>query len=374
MQTTKKILYSCTDANNNLKNGYVDAESTTDALNKLTAAGFSNVELHNETTLAENRQDLVGLNEKELARMATLEIKARSGSSAFAVFVESCRNNVGVIVAGLLFTGFGFFSKDNVSIFVGVLLLLYVPVAVWWNRKEYRLYNNILVNFARGEWNKTRKLIKKMKKSMPHPSLAFDLDARNAYIEAINGNIDQAIKIISKWQIRLNNEKPGMYESRLSSIHYANKDYQRSLEYIREARTKCPESDIYTLDLALAEARFGSVENAKKLLNEINTQELPVYGIPFLNWTKGIVALKTGESDAINLLTAAQMNYSAQKNNPVVWPSMALCTGYLALSLQKNGRNNEAAALITPFMPILKVHADDMLLSEINNKFQLNRE
>lgn len=372
MQIAKKILYSGTDDKNNFKNGYIDAETTVHALEQLKAAGLSNIIIHNEPTSADRRQDLIGLNDKELARRAALEIKARSGNAALAVFIESCRNNIGLIVAGLLFFAFGIGMNDNVSIFIGSLLLLYIPVAVLWNRKDARLYNNILASYARGEWSKASKLIKKMKKSIPHSSLAFDLDARMAYIEAVQGNFDDAIKLISKWQLRMSNENPGLYESRLSSIYFANKDYSKLLECIRLAHTKCPESAINTLDLAFAEVRYGNIETAKHLLNDISVHILPVFAIPFLNLTKGVIALKTCRAEATGLLTEAQSSFIENNNNPVVWPILAVCSAYLAQSLHRDGRCNEAMALVKQYMPILKVHADEMLLADIREKFKLD--
>lgn len=372
MNTAKKILYSGTDEANQLRNGFVDAKTNKDAVEQLKAAGLTNIKLHYDSTIAGRRDDLVGLDEKQLQRVAALEIKVHEGDARLAMVSALILNNIGLVLFGVFFLCLGAISKDEISFFVGVLILAYIPAHALWNGRYLRNYRKLLTCFAHGDWQQSKRLIAKLKKASPDPELELDVDYRRAQIHAIEGNISKGIEILSRWEHRINSDKPGLFYSKLAAVHHANKDYEQCLHYMRLAHEKYPDSPIYKIDLALAEAMFGQVETAEALLNSINIEEIPVFALPHLDYTKGVIALRSNKPGATSLLTNAQLDMANRVNNPAVLPSLAICSGFLSLSLHNDGQIDEAKSLLDRFWPVIKPHADDLLINELKEKFNVN--
>jgi hypothetical protein len=125
-----------------------------------------------------------------------------------------------------------------------------------------------------------------------------------------------------------------------------------------------PENVILRVDWVLAEACLGDVAQAARLLEEIDPETLPVYGQAFPPWIAGLIALRQNRgADALAHLQTAVDGFLAFGENPITWPSFALCSGACALALAGAGKTGEARQLVQRVWPILKAHGDQPLLA-----------
>lgn len=362
-----KILYSATTPSNTVKNGYIDARSNKEALATLTKAGFTDIIFHDDTSIGFARKDLANFNEKQLARTAVLEIKVRNGVGKYSLWIAVLRENRFTIALGLLSISVGLIVEIEIGIWFGIVLVSAVPLAYSWANRHTRRYNRLLAYFAMGKWEKSQKLITQLKNSVTIPDILFDLDIREGAIEALNGNLTKALELAESWREKTQHHSPGFYESRVASIYHAGKNYTGFVDSMRQAYEKSPDNASRTLDYALAEARLGDIHTAEKLVSTINNAELPIYGRPFLIWVKGIIALKSDNQESLDNFHEATNDLIKYKNNPAVWTTLAVVSGYLALALYKQRRIHEANTVLESVWPILAAHADMHLLEELNS-------
>jgi hypothetical protein len=107
---------------------------------------------------------------------------------------------------------------------IGALLLgLTFGIPAWLFRDANR-YDRLLRCFAVGDWKQAEKLIHALRSTTQPDSLRFDLDIREAMIQATHGNAAQALS------------SPGLFEGRVASAYQAAGDYY-ALALVRDGRS-----------------------------------------------------------------------------------------------------------------------------------------
>lgn len=364
----KKILYKGIDSKGKEKSGFVEAENNSEVLSILKNKNIYNIILHNDEMTAFQRNDLEGLSEKELNRIAKFEINMRSNPGVTTFLIEVLNANKYIIFFGVTMFVWGCISKSYVLIFSGGLAAISMPVLSLWNYRIVGNYNNLIRNCSLGQWAEAIINIKKLRPHLKQPEMAFDLDVREACIIAKTKSIKEALTLVEKWENNFHDLMPGMYESRVASIFHAAGDYSGYVGRMRDGYIKSLESPVMITDLALAEAQFGDVEKASSLLAKINIEELPIYGLAYIDWAKGVVAKRQGDSNAMNYLGSAVSKMLESKDIPAIWTGLALCSGAYAIVLNYNGEKEKARLLVNSVWDILKIHGDKPLLKEISNE------
>ena len=365
----RPILYSAIGKEGKPETGYVDANSNAEALSILRASGLTNIELHDDYVTSQERPELKSLDKEQLGKLAAAEIQIRRGEPKLKTFLYLHRDTIVTTIVGLVIVVAGFLEQSNTTIVIGSTLALLTPAYLYWIQRHARRYNALMAAFARGNWRKARHLITLLKKHVDS-GMVFDLDAREAAIDAMEGDLDLALKKLETWKISMDCKSPGMYESRISSLYQIQGNYAACLDYLRQALEKNPDNPVYILDLAMSEARLGSIDKAAALLEQLDTSALITMAKPYLSWAKGIIALKNNSyREALELLGEAHTAYLAMQNNPIFWISLSLCSAYLSLVLHHQGQTKTAEDLLAEAWPIVKLHGEKPLLDAINEQF-----
>jgi tetratricopeptide (TPR) repeat protein len=364
-----KLLYSATDASGKSKAGLIDAASAEEALVKLRNAGFRDIQLHDEPSIAAQRTDRLDLDEAEATRLAEFELRVRKSQGLGTVLAEVARRGwlwIAVLCAVAIW---GLLAQQAVAVWVSALLLVLTFGIPAWSFRHASRYDRLQRSFALGEWERAETLIR-MLRTTQLDTLQFDLDIREASIQAVRGGPAQALAAVEKWRARLAAGSPGLFEARLASVYHAAGDYKGFLEQMRKAQQALPDDPSRQLDLALAEARLGDAGVAQDLLERLNSAALPSQGRPFIHWTRGLIALRRNEKSAHAELARGVAGFLEHGTNPAFWSALALCGGAHALALARAGKADAARKALDRVSSILMVHGDKPLLRMIQLEVQ----
>ena len=301
----KKILYSAKSDSGVDTTGFVEAAANKDALQLLKDQGFSDIVLHDDAVVVHQRSDLEGLSEQAIAKIAAFEIKARRHISLSACLLESITRNWLVVIAGFGVLVAGYLKSSVVISLAGLVIMGIIPLLTAWNYKSVTGYNNLLNAFAVGDWTRARHYITQLRARAKTADVLLELDVREAGILASEGDLDTALDLMEKWRQECDESSAGNFEARIAPVYHAAGDYTSFVESMRQAFLKSDSSSMLLLDLAIAEARLGDISKAEELLDRVETEELPSYASPFLDWVNGLIALKHGSPQASSLLAMA---------------------------------------------------------------------
>ncbi len=361
----KKVLFSASDAQGNERNGFIDANTNSEAIQKLEENGFSDITLHYDAISCGNRDDLEGLSERELQRIANIEIQSLQGVGSGTLFLQALRQNWFVICIGLAGCAWGIYSSSTVFFVLGGITALIAPVISLKNLITLSQYTRLHEATALGEHDKALKLIHTLRPKFKAPEMAFDLDIKEACIMAKQGNVSGAFDFLAPWQQKFDFSSPGMYESRAAAIYYISGDFDDLLEMMREAYDKSDNNQMILLDLISMEARYGDIDNAQSLMSNIEMHALAPMCLPFLDWVRGLIASRTNDPSASNSLAAAVSKMLEYGNDSITLVLLALMTGSYARELQRNGDNEGAQKVLHNIWPVLKENGDEQLVQEL---------
>lgn len=357
-----RLLYSANDPSGNSKAGLIDAASAEEALAKLRAAGFSAIQLHDEPSVAAQRTDRLDLDDEEAAALAAFELRVRQSPGLATVLAEVARRSwLWLAIVGAV-AAWGLAAGNVAAAATGAALLGLTFAIPAWRFRHAARYDQLQSAFAVGDWPRARALIQAMRSAQQPDNLLFDLDIRAATIEAVEGRGAQALAALEKWRAPLASAAPGLFESRVASVHHAAGDYKGFVEQMRQATLALPGDPSRQLDLALAEARLGDLDVAQGLLDALHVDGLPTHGRPFIDWTRGMIALRRDHPSAHEHLAHAIAGFLQYGNNPAVWGALALCSGAYALALARAGQLDHARQTLDRVSPMLEAQADKPLL------------
>lgn len=363
----KKITYSGVDPGGRETSGFIEADSARAAVGSLKAQGFSEIRLHDDVLTAMRRPDLEGLDDRELAKVAEFEINVREGSGIAAFLLEVARKNWVIVVVGLGLAYWGVIAHATVWTLIGAVLACSMFILSLWNYRVVNRYNRLLRAETLGQSEDALALIGLLRGHMRLPEMAFDLAIREASVLARDGAEDEAFGLLENWREQIEELSPGLFESRMAGVYHASGRYDQVVRLMRTAYEKSASSPTAVIDLALAEARLGDAAAAAKLLDEIVAEEIPQFGAPFVDWVRGVVALRQGDVNAIDYLRDAVSGLLEFRQNPAVWTNLGVCTAYYAVALHAADAG-AAARLLESVWPVVKVHGDEGLLDRIAQK------
>lgn len=365
----KKILYTATNADGKVISNYVEANSNKEAIEILSEKGFSKIRLQDDVVIAISRSDLNNLSARELEQIARFESEIRARPSFITFINEVFRANKLLIIVGLCLFIWGIYDSSKFLVIFGFILSASMPLLSTWNYRIVNGYNKLIRAYGCGQTEVVSGQTDFLRKHMKQPEMAFDLEVRMACINAKHGNLDEEISKLEEWRIPIEKLSPGMYESRIASVFHMGGSYDKYVESMREAFFKSSHSPTFILDLALAEARLGEVEKAELLLKQVKPEELPMHGIPFVDWVEGVVEYKNGGTDSESKLSSAVSGLLEFSENPAVWPSLAVCIGDYALSVSENASIDKAKELLSSVWGMLKFHGENGLIDQLIKRY-----
>ncbi|GAA5175044.1 hypothetical protein GCM10025771_06210 [Niveibacterium umoris] len=364
-----RILFSAHDTGGHTVTDYVDAGNAEEALASLAARGLANIRLHDAVEIAAMREDRMAIPPAMRQQQAAFELRLHTEPGIRTFGLELLRRNriwLGVDGALLLW---GLIGGDRVLVVLALGFLAFSFLPPLWQYRHAMRYDRMLRACALGQWDVAANLIGQLARNPRKPLLAFDLAARAACIRAVQGDLQDARSALEAWRPKLD-KSPGMVDQRIASVCHAGGDYAGFVAAMRKAFEAAPGNMTHRLDLALAEARVGNPDVVADIMAGLDERKLPSFGRPFVDWARGMVALRHGRPEAVQVLGAATQGFLEYAANPAVWTSLALCSGAYALALAQLGRKQEAEMALHHVWPVLRVHGDTMLLTLLKRELK----
>ncbi|HEY2928935.1 hypothetical protein [Piscinibacter sp.] len=363
-----KLLYSARTADGQSTSGFVQAASARDARDQLVRAGLTDVVLHQEPAIGMEESQLAGLSPAATRQLAQFRLRLMRNPGLATVLQEVARRCTLWLVVDGVMLAWGLWSDRWLLVGAAVALLAFPFLATVWGFRHADRYQQLLKAYSLGRWAQVEALIDKLgsarKRSL---QLDFDLDVRRACIRARQGQLAEALGGLESWRSRLA-EQRGLYEGRVAAVCASAEDRPGFLRLMGEAHAASGGEPARALDCALAQARFGDVQQAEDMLASVDTALLPPHAKGFVLWTRGVLALRKGESESEPLLAQATAEFLARGDQPAVWTSLAFCACDHAIALHRLGRRDQARLTLNSVLPILRAHADKPLMEMLNNE------
>lgn len=365
-----KVLYTATAQTGEVLSGYLDAASNSEALQKLKDQGLEKIELHSDALFGALRDDLEDLDENLLKKQAQLEAKWQKSMTFGSYLKELLSVNAFPLAAGAGMVWYGYQNHSWIWMSAGVIFASVGPFYGLWKYRTLRQFENVLKASTFGKWDQVIRETQKLRAITKKPAVLMEADTKEAIALAALGKMDQAMEILDIYKPQLDAMMPGMYENKLSELYYYHGTYDKTLELRRVSYEKM-QNDISRLDLAMAELRFGSVQNAKNLLHEITYDALAAYAKPYYALLTGMVAYEESNLQlAKSKFLEAYDGMLEYRENSAMWSFIALIAGMLAIALYDLDEKEEADALLSDaIVAILKVHADKEMLEAFQKRF-----
>jgi hypothetical protein len=368
-----KVSYTAYNASHQSVSGYINAQNNKEAMEKLKAMGFTEITLHGDALFGAVRDDLEGLSQSALERIAKFEAESHKTPGFLTSLIHLLHTyKIALILASLLIV-WGVASHSTWSWGLGVFAISAIVLPWAYSYRNIWTFEELHRMMAFGEMARALPLIEGMQKRLKgKPQIIFQLDKFRAYILACEGEKDQALALIAPHKEHIDEIMPGAYESTVSSIHYITGAYEDFINSTEMVYASDPNNTNFALDLAFAYARFGNTAAAKTLMNDkVDPALIPSYAAGIYDWTLGLIAHEEGQ------LKSAQKHYEIMTskfepyiNNPLIWEMIADATGYYADLLHDAGYASQGKALLQPgTVRILNVHINDSLREKLSRKY-----
>jgi len=362
-----KILYEAKDRTGKVQAGRVDADSLEAAQAKLIAEGFTDIKFHSTPSIAATRTDIKTQSPGDQANMARFELNMRKKPGMWGFFCELLRLKWKFLLGEIVFIAFCVYAGLPLSAVFGTVILLWTLGFPLWKyrsvldlRKMYRAY-------ALGEWDEALRLMDRLASHAAQKiSLYRDFAFRKAIIRIKTGKSSFEQETSELWPMReeLERQSPGMFDTRLVSLALAAGNKDEALAAARRGCEARPEEGMYLLDRALLEARLGNLESAEQLLAQAQAKPAIEAATSFFAWTRGMLALRRNEPDAVKHLGEAVEGFIEKAmTQPISLTSLGICGGAYALALVRSGQTDQARIVLRQIGPVLKIWGDKALLT-----------
>jgi hypothetical protein len=368
----KQFFYEAKDESGKALRGSVDAISAQDAVLRLQQRGLTDIRILSTDMSAVLRNDLKSLPDEVRQQHARMEIaytRTRSGRESFWLGVLNVtRGNALMLLALAAWAGFGLGHGRMIQAATALLLML-LPYALYvWNLRHLNHYQELQRAMVFGEWARAQEMIKRLRqRSDNNDQLTMDLDVRQAQIDARQGQpLANVLAQLERWRQAMA-DSPGAFDSRIASVYLAAGDSGGYLDAARRGYRGTPGEPTRQVDYALAEARYGSATTAGELLDSVDLAALIPAGHKFMEWVRGVVALRQEHNDlALQHLAQAVLAFEEMaRKTPTSLSSHALATAAYCVALARNGQKAEARRLLVPVQPVLRILVDPTLAAQL---------
>jgi tetratricopeptide (TPR) repeat protein len=364
-----KVLYTAVNHHGEEKSGFIDVKSNSEAFIKLKDAGLENIFLHGDAAIGIKREELSWISEKRLSDIATYEAQEQKGLNLFSYFVKVFKSSIPTLFIGGMIFYYGY-SDNSMWMAIGIIVACAMPFFSIYSYLMMNDFNNLLKASAFGEWDRVKELSQILKSKNNNIDIVIEVDTKQAAIFAHKKDMDSAINLILPHREYLNATTVGMFESKLATLYHMAGEYDKYIENSKKAY-EISKQNTLRCDWAMAEARLGNLEVARRLIKEIEIESLPAYGIPFIYYTKGVVAYRRGELEyAYEQLSLAYNSFLEYSKNPAVWGALSLIVGMFAIVTHDLDNEQDGSYLLSEAMiDIIKIHADKPLIKELDKRF-----
>jgi hypothetical protein len=252
---------------------------------------------------------------------------------------------------------------------VGCLLAVAFPLLDLWKYRGVSRYEGLLRAYARGDHKAVVKHADWLTRNVRDEKVVLDAAMRKACVLAKKESLFAALESLEEWSLLPKEERPANFDSRMATVYYFGGDYAQYLKTAQEVYFQDSENPVATLELAIAEARQGDVDKAELLLRGIAAGELPPYGLPFIDWTYGLIKQRRNDPGAQQEFGKAVSGLFIYGDYPIIWTAIAICVGDYAMSAKDEGGIQSAEQLLEPVWPMLKFHGKQSIVDTLSQRY-----
>ncbi|TQV61446.1 MAG: hypothetical protein FNT15_09810 [Sulfurovum sp.] len=346
--------------------------SNAQVLEKLTKEGFINIELYGDAIFSGGRNDKNLFNKKVLEKKAKHEIDMLYGRSLFkhTLFSIQSNENLFSFFSGLVGLILGVILNNTWLLSGGIIVLIFVFSLITMAYKMSGNVGQIYESIDYGYWDKAEKFLNNFhnyeKEKLPQ-YLKVLLDKNRALLLAIRNHPEVALQKVEEKYGFLKDIAPLEYMILISEIYYINGEYKEFLKQMNDIYEQYPDNAISILNITYAETLYGDKDRAKMLLHKVKIEELPIYTLPIVDFTRGLLIQEDNANKKLEYLQKSLMGIEKFKNVPVFPRIIAIIAGYYAIALHDNNYE-KAKNILDPYWGILKIHGNKMLLEDIDRK------
>lgn len=307
----------------------------------------------------------MGLSPVDERRLAEFNARVTRRPGLMPLLIHTAQRRALSIAAWLALAALGLWQGRLAWVLapIGMVLLPFAWASVRY--RHGRQHARLVEAFSVGDWTRMEGLVSHVRAARGATvTTAFDVEVHMACSQVLRGRpLADALLALAPWAVRIAATNPGLYESRLASVHVAAGDRTGYLRCTRAAADVARNDPARVIDLALAEARFGDADAARRLLDRTDAHSLPSHAGGFVHWARGSIALRSHDPQAPNHLGRAVGSLLVEAvHQPAVWTSLAFCAADLAMALRSGGLDAQARRTLVPVLPILRSHADKTLM------------
>ncbi|HEX5277514.1 MAG TPA: hypothetical protein VFW42_07595 [Fluviicoccus sp.] len=368
------FLYEAVDAAGNPVADAVDAATAQDAHARLVMSGHRDIRLLTDQTTAAMHNDLGAMSPEDRQRMAAARVRQMHArgqwQSHWAALMDMVRPARYALSAALVLAIYQAWHGHWLSAIPLALYVCHPLLRLLWSLISVDRYRQLQTAMVHGRWAESLQLIERLRRQGRSRALIMDLDFREAQVRIRRGDaVDPHLQYLMRWQSELPRER-GLFESRLAGLYLAIGDYDRYREAARTSLEAAPKDASRLIELAMAEARFGSLSEARKLLERVDAKVLTGLAGTYRQWVEAVIALNSGEAakaEVLLALCAAQVA-DLVRRLPMAEAWQAMLAGQRSLALARLGRREEASRLPAAVWSLLQLHADPAFLAMLRQE------
>lgn len=363
------FLFEAVDAAGNPVADAVDAATAQDAHARLVMTGHRDIRLLSDQTTAAMHADLGAMSPEDRQRMAAARVRqmhARSlWRSHWAALMDLVRPSRYALAAAAVLAVYQAWHGHWLSAIPLALYVCHPLLGLLWSLFRLDSYRQLQTAMVHGRWTESLRLIARLRRQGKPRALIMDLDFREAQVRIRLGDpVGRHLDYLARWKSELPRE-PGLFDSRLAGVYLAIGDYEKYREAARTSLAAAPGDASRLIELAMAEARFGSLAEARKLLERVDVKVVTGLAGTYRQWVEAVIALNSGESAKAEVLLALCATQVAElvRRLPMAEAWQAMLAGQHSLALARLGRREEAARIPAAVWPLLQLHADPAFLA-----------
>ncbi len=366
-----RVLYSAKDGNNQNIEGFIVALNNKEAIELLKSQGLDQIKLHGDASLFDQETESISwLDQKRESKIARKQFQIQKTKLSFSgYFADLLQSSLIPIAVGAGITYWGYVEQSYIWASIGTITAFALPFFGLWNYRVARNFDTLVKSYAYGKWDEAIELATTLKKQSKMPNLQLYADTIIARYKAKEGDLNTAVKILQSHKSYLD-QKPGLYQSKLASLYFSAGEYEKFCYHHKMAYEESKQSPMLS-DWMLAEVMVGDHTIVDQYIDQIAIEELPQYGVPYIDFIKGYARYKEGKlSEAKGYLESALEGFLEYQENPAVWTILALNCAVYALTLYDLSETAEAKTQINEGVEqIMTEHGDKKLLEELRKRF-----
>lgn len=354
---------------------YQSAADPALARQELTAAGWTELELHSDDIILLSQKATREASDPELAvdQPAAQELRGLQGrfDGFLTLVVRNWVSEWKSTLMAVALLAVGFWWHRIWMVVGGAVWLLVTPALVLWAGQSSAWFDRLQLAKARGQWNEVIHCVEKLRGTGGRTGIAvpeYELERNHAVALAGMGRLDDALE---KWAPFCGTpEVPEwLFLTFKAGLLETGKEMQRSLETRMRAAELKPDQGTTWIDLAMFQAmRLANAPAARDALARARQCELPAITKPYLDLVDGLILWRENDLQAARPLLERALAACQTPPNRSAWESITrIIETHLGIVAGLQGDQTTARRLYEKTRPYLEAHRETDMLAALRS-------